>query len=45
MTATQELVVPRSIPITLAIAVPLVGHGILTPKGVLRSIPLKYLTK
>ena len=30
ITATQELVVPRSIPITLAILVPLIGHGVLT---------------
>ena len=30
ITATQELVVPRSMPITLAILVPLIGHGVLT---------------
>src|ERR1700750_3368385 len=34
MTATQELVVPRSMPIPLAILfVPLHGHGVLTPSG------------
>ena len=45
MTATHEFVVPRSMPITLAISVPLIGHGILTPKGVLLSIPLNSMTK
>src|SRR3954466_10099809 len=33
MTATQELVVPRSMPITLAMGVPLIGHGVLAPCG------------
>src|SRR5689334_1453659 len=31
ITATQELVVPRSMPITLAMGIPLIGHGFLAP--------------
>src|SRR5579863_4946754 len=45
ITETQELVVPRSIPITLAISLPLKRAWSPDPDGVLRSIPLNSLTK
>src|SRR3954467_6862625 len=45
ITATQELVVPRSMPITLAILSPLYRAWSPDPDGVLRSIPLKILIK
>src|SRR3954462_14807731 len=46
MTATQLLVVPRSIPITLAIlCVPLHGHGVLTPCGHPPVHPIDILDK
>src|SRR5580698_2644739 len=44
ITATQELVVPRSMPITLAISIPLKRAWSPDPDGVLRSIPLNSLT-
>src|ERR1700722_9401885 len=46
ITATQELVVPRSMPITLAMLYcPLLGAWGPDPDGVLRPIPLKLLIK
>src|SRR5581483_2353954 len=44
ITATQELVVPRSMPITLAILFLSRGRWGPDPNGVLRPIPLKYIT-
>src|ERR1041385_6974601 len=46
MTATHELVVPRSIPITLAMSVLSLANGHLAlGRGALRSIPIEIIGK